>query len=381
MNEENKNIVNNENTVEMPKVNDTPETNPLEHTIETKRVIPTPVEATPAPASQETAASAPATQEPAPQKEVGSVMVGKPMSNIIKPIPVGDIQGSGPVASVGGGTTPVVAKKKSSVVSVIVLIVALLVLIGIVLFKYVFKGNINIGGLNGTVQENELVYKGAKKGDKINFKVTDSLKLVLTIDEYEVQSGVGTKLKCSLKEADGSESVTLSNIWLEDDNVTLKVPFDKVGDYAVLTNSVMNSDLTIISADGKVSKFTDMASYVNEEKGLIVSYSSVSSEGIQIEASRKTGIGVISYGDLITEIDYSNIEDEDQIMRMSRYGRGEGFIYCVDDISKIPEETTIEAIFTFKLTDGKLNLDKPEVGDKIDFKTYLEENKEFDCTD
>ena len=400
MNEENKNIVNNENNVEMPATKDTPQINPLDQTIETKRVIPTPVEAAPAtPAAPETpaasapetpaapapvtpVASAPETPAPAPEKEVGSVVVGKPMSNIVKPIPVGDIQGSGPVASVGGGNSSDTPKKKSNVASVVILVIALLVLIGIVLFKYVFKGNINLGGgLTGTVQENELVYKGAKKGDKINFKVTDALKLVLTIDEYDVQEGIGTKLTCSIKEADGSESITLSNLWLEKDNSTLKISYNKLGDYAVFANSVMNTDLTIISPDGKLTKFNDMSSYINEEKGLIVNYSSASNEEIQIEASRKLGIGSISYGDVKTEIDYTNIEDEEEMFRMSRYGSGEGFAYCVDDISKIPEGATITAVFSIKLTAGKLNLDKPEVTDKVDFKSFLEENKEFDCAE
>ena len=384
MNEENKNIVNNENNIEMPAANDTPQTNPLEQTVETKVVTPTPVESapaeTPVPVENTTPVETPA---PAvPEKEVGSVVVGQPMSNVIKPIPVGDIQGSGPVASVGGGNATIEPKKKSNVVSVIVLIVAILVLIGIVLFKYVFKGNINLGGgLTGTVQETELVYKGAKKGDKINFKVTEALKLILTVDEYDVQDGVGTKLTCSLKEADGSESITLTNLWLENDNATLKVPFNKIGDYAVFTNSVMNSELTVIAADGKLTKYNDMASYVSEEKGLNITYSSVSSDEIQIEASRKLGMGSISYGDLTTEFDYSNMDNEEEMMKMSRYGMGEGFVYCVDDTSKVPEATTITAMFTIKLTNGKLNLDKPEVSDKIDFKTYIEENKEFDCTE
>ena len=406
MNEENKNIINNTNNIEMPTTNDKPQTNPLDQTIETKIVTPTPVSATsveptsvtsstpvastpvePTPVAPSTpVASTPVEPTPvapspidAPKKEVGSVVVGKPMSNIIKPIPVGDIQGSGPVTSVGGGTPPVDSKKKSNVISVIVLIVAVLILIGIVLFRYVFKGNINLSGeLPGTVQENELVYKNAKKGDKIGFKVTDKLKLILTVDEYEVQEGVGTKLTCSLKEADGNESISLSNVWLEDDG-SLRVSFNKIGDYAIITNSVINSELNVISSDGKLTKYNDMASYVNEEKGLIINYSSVSSDEIQIEASRKTGMGMISYGDLKTEIDYTNIQDEDEMMKMSRYAMGEGFSFCVDDTSKIPEGTTVTAMFTIKLADGILNLDKPEVTNKIDFKSYIDENKTYEC--
>ena len=377
MNEENKNIVNNGNNVETPVVNDAPQApvNPLDQTIALKRVIPTPVEAAPAP--QPTAAPA----APAPEKEVGSVVVGKPMSNIIKPIPVGDIQGSGPVASVGGGDVTIEPKKKSNVASIIILIVAVLVLIGIILFRYVFNGNFNLNKeITGVVQDNYLVYKGAKKGDKINFKVTDSLKLVLTIDEYDVQDGVGTKLGCSLKEADGSESFSLTNLWLEDDNVTLKVPFNKVGDYAVFSNSVLNSDLTIISADGKLTKFTDMSSFINEEKGLTVTYASVTSNEIQFEASRKTGTGVISYGDLKTEINFSS-ETEEEIDKYSQFSMGDGFIYCIDDVSKVPEETTINATFSLKLTNGKIDLDKPELVSKTDFKTYLETNIEFECNE
>ncbi len=377
MNEENKNIINNENNVEMPVAKNTPQApvNPLDQTIAPKRVIPTPVEA--APAAQPTVA--PST--PAPEKEVGSVVVGKPMSNIIKPIPVGDIQGSGPVASVGGGNVTVEPKKKSNVVSIIVLIVAVLVLIGIILFRYVFNGSFNLNKeITGTVQDNYLVYKGAKKGDKINFKVTDSLKLVLTIDEYDVQDGIGTKLSCSLKETDGSESLNLTNLWLEDDNVTLKVPFNKVGDYAVFSNSVLNTDLTIISADGKLTKFTDMSSFVKEEKGLVVTYATVTSNEIQFEASRKIGTGVIAYGDLKTELNLSSDSEED-VDKFTQYSMGDGFIYCLDDVSKVPEETTINATFSLKLTNGKIDLDKPETTSKIDFKTYLETNKEFECNE
>jgi len=400
MNEENKNIINNENNVEMPVANDAPQApaNPLDQTITPKIVTPTPVEAAPTPAPAESPAPAPAPAEsptpvvtPAPaapvtpavepQKEVGSVVVGKPMSNIIKPIPVGDIQGSGPVASVGGGNGINEPKKKSNVVSIIVLIVAVLVLIGIILFKYVFNGKINLSGtLTGTVQTDALVYKDAKKGDKITFSVTDTLKLILTIDEYEVQEGVGTKVTCSLKEADGSESVSLSNIWLENDNVTLKVPFNKVGNYAVLTNSITSSEFSVISPEGKVTKYNDMASYVNEESGLIVNYINATSDEIQIEASRKTGIGALKYGTLITEIDYST-ENEDEFSKFSRYSVGDGFIYCLDDTSKIPEGTTVNASFTIKLTDGKLNLDNPTVSDKTDFKTFLEQSIDTDCVE
>lgn len=392
MNEENKNIVNNENNVEMPVANDAPQapTNPLDQTITPKMVTPTPVEAAPAPASAPAESPAPAVT-PAPaapvapaaesQKEVGSVVVGKPMSNIIKPIPVGDIQGSGPVASVGGGNASIEPKKKSNVVSVIVLIVAILVLIGIILFKYVFNGKINLSGtLTGTVQTDALVYKGAKKGDKITFGVTDTLKLILTIDEYEVQEGVGTKVACSIKEADGSESVSLSNIWLENDNVTLKVPFNKVGNYAVLTNSITSSELSVISPEGKVTKYNDMASYVNEESGLIISFTSATTDEIQIEASRETGMGALKYGTLKTEIDYST-ENEDELSKFSRYSVGDGFIYCLDNTSKIPEGTTVNASFTIKLTDGKLNLDNPTVSDKTDFKTFLEQSKDIECVE
>jgi hypothetical protein len=351
-------------------------TNPLDQTVETKRVIPTPVAGTPA-----STPATPAASSEAPQKEVGTVVVGNPMSNVVKPIPVGDIQGSGPVATVGGGTTPAAPKGKSNIVSVIILVVAIIVLIGLVLFKYVFKGNINLaGGLTGTVQNGELIYKGAKKGDKINFKVTDNLKLVLSIDEVDVQTGVGTKITASLKEADGSDSISLTNLWLEDDNETLKVGIKKIGEYAVISDSVLNSDLVVIASDGKVSKFNDMASFVNEEKGLVISFSTVSDEDIQVEASRKLNMGSITYGDIVTEMDLSSIGDnEEELNKYSRYNIGEGFNICVDDTSKIPESTTVTAIFTFKLKDGKLDLSNPEISDKVDFKTYVEQDKEFEC--
>lgn len=399
MNEENKDTLTNtnldtnssNNSVEMPEVKTetsvTPEAapqstpapaapapvepapqNPLDKTIETKRVIPTPVQAPPA-ANNDTA-----------NKEVGTVVVGRPMSNIVKPIPVGDIQGSGPVATVGGGTN-IEPKKKSNIVSIIVLIVAVLVLIGIILFKFVFNGNVNLGGgLKGTVQGNTLIYKGVKKGEKINFEVTDKLKLVLSIDELEVQDGVGTKVTCSIREADGKDSVTLTNRWLEDDNETIKLDYNKIGDYAVINNSVLTSELSIISPDGTLTKFNDMSSFVNEEKGLTINFSAVTSSEIQIEATRATGMGSITYGDLKTEIDYDKIsENEEEMSKYSRYSLGDGFIMCIDDISKLPETTTISALFTFKLVDGKIDFTKPEVSDKVDFKTYYETNKDTEC--
>ena len=394
MNEENKeNLTNSnldvnssENNIEMPEVKTeksvnteaTPQSapapaepapqNPLDKTIETKRVIPTPVQA------------APATNNDTANKEVGTVVVGRPMSNIVKPIPVGDIQGSGPVATVGGGTN-IEPKKKNNIVSIIVLIVAVLVLIGIILFRFVFNGNINLGGgLKGTVQGNTLIYKGVKKGEKINFEITDKLKLVLTIDELEVQDGVGTKVTCSIREADGKDSVTLTNRWLEDDNQTIKLDYNKIGDYAVINNSVLTSELSVISPDGTLTRFNDMSSFVNEEKGLVINFSSVTSSEIQIEATRATGMGSIVYGDLKTEIDYDKIsENEDEMSKYSRYSLGDGFIMCIDDISKLPETTTINALFTFKLVDGKIDLTKPEVSDKVDFKTYYETNKETEC--
>ncbi|MBP5683982.1 MAG: hypothetical protein J6X02_01845 [Bacilli bacterium] len=394
MNEENKeNLTNSnldvnssENNIEMPEVKTeksvnteaTPQSapapaepapqNPLDKTIETKRVIPTPVQA------------APATNNDTANKEVGTVVVGRPMSNIVKPIPVGDIQGSGPVATVGGGTN-IEPKKKNNIVSIIVLIVAVLVLIGIILFRFVFNGNINLGGgLKGTVQGNTLIYKGVKKGEKINFEITDKLKLVLTIDELEVQDGVGTKVTCSIREADGKDSVTLTNRWLEDDNQTIKLDYNKIGDYAVINNSVLTSELSVISPDGTLTRFNDMSSFVNEEKGLVINFSSVTSSEIQIEATRATGMGSIVYGDLKTEIDYDKIsENEDEMSKYSRYSLGDGFIMCIDDISKLPETTTINALFTFKLVDGKIDLTKPEVSDKVDFKTYYETNKDTEC--
>ena len=399
MNEENKEALTNtnfdanasENSVEMPATKTEEQTNnvtlevapqvtpepapaapapqnPLDKTIETKRVIPTPVQAT-STANNDTT-----------NKEVGTVVVGSPMSNIVKPIPVGDIQGSGPVATVGGGTN-IEPKKKNNIVSIIVLIVAVLVLIGIILFRFVFNGNINlVGGLTGTVQGNTLIYKGVKKGDKINFEVTDKLKLVLTIDELEVQDGVGTKVTCSIREADGKDSVTLTNRWLEDDNETIKIDYNKIGDYAVINNSVLSSELSVISSDGTLTRLNDMSSFVNEEKGLVINFSAVTSSEIQIEATRATGMGSIVYGDLKTEIDYDKIsENEDEMYKYSRYSLGDGFIMCIDDISKLPETATISALFTFKLVDGKIDLSKPEVSDKVDFKTYYETNKDTEC--
>ena len=210
-------------------------------------VKPIPIEQAPQQVPQQGVVPTPVPAAPqGEQKEVGTVMVGKPMSNIIKPIPVGDIQGVGPVATVGGGTE-VVPEKKNNIVALIILIVGIIFLVGYVLFTYVLKDKIGGStGLTGTTKNGNLVYENPKKGDKITFALTNTLKLIVTVDDLEVQESAGTKLTCSVKEADGSESVTINNVWLTDDNA-LNIGYSKVGNYAVIQPSSSSASLNIIA--------------------------------------------------------------------------------------------------------------------------------------
>ena len=341
-------------------------------------VKPIPIEQAPQQVPQQGVVPTPVPAAPqGEQKEVGTVMVGKPMSNIIKPIPVGDIQGVGPVATVGGGTE-VVPEKKNNIVALIILIVGIIFLVGYVLFTYVLKDKIGGStGLTGTTKNGNLVYENPKKGDKITFALTNTLKLIVTVDDLEVQESAGTKLTCSVKEADGSESVTINNVWLTDDNA-LNIGYSKVGNYAIIQPSSSSASLNIIAYDGKVTKLDDLSSYIGEEKGFSVKFSSALSDKIEIEGSRVDNSDNIHYGDITTEIDLSSLNEEEQ-EKYSRYVLGDGFNMCVDEYSKIPETATISALLTFSLKDGKIDFNNPEITEKQDFKTYYETSKEYIC--
>lgn len=388
MNEENKNTVNatNDNNLEMPAMvnnvvkpipvseqptqpesvpqQSAPVVNPVQAEVQAPTPQPTEVVPTPAPAQE------------VQQKEVGTVVVGKPMSNIIKPIPVGDMQGVGPVATVGGAneTAP---KKKNNIVAVIILIVGIVFLIGYVLFTYVLKDKIGNSGLTGTTKNGYLVYSDPKKGDKINFELSDTLKLIVTIDELETQENIGVKASCSIKEADGTDTVAINDLWLTDDNA-LNIGYYKVGNYAVIRDDSSTSNVNVIGFDGKVVKLNELSSYINEESGLTVKFSSVLDDKIEIQGSRVDSNDNIKYGSVVTSVDYTTLSEEEQ-EKYSRYILGEGYNMCVDEYSKIPETATISALFTFSIKDGKIDFNTPEVTEKTDFKTYYESNKDLLC--
>lgn len=388
MNEENKNTVNatNDNNLEMPAmVNNVvkpipvseqptrpesapqpsaPVVNPVQPEVQATTPQPTEVVPTPAPAQE------------VQQKEVGTVVVGKPMSNIIKPIPVGDMQGVGPVATVGG-TTETAPKKKNNIVAVIILIVGIVFLIGYVLFTYVLKDKIGNSGLTGTTKNGYLVYSDPKKGDKINFELSDTLKLIVTIDELETQESIGVKASCSIKEADGTDTVAINDLWLTDDNA-LNIGYYKVGNYAVIRDDSSTSNVNVIGFDGKVVKLNELSSYINEESGLTVKFSSALDDKIEIQGSRVDSNDNIKYGSVVTSVDYTTLSEEEQ-EKYSRYILGEGYNMCVDEYSKIPETATISALFTFSIKDGKIDFNTPEVTEKTDFKTYYESNKDLLC--
>ena len=375
MNDENK-ILNNqtENNLEMPSL--------------APRVVkPIPVEETP---KQETVptnvaqpqGTTPAAPNPAPTSEVGTVMVGKPMSNVVKPIPVGEIGSSEPQATIGGGQPPV-EKKKSSPVAVVVLIIALIFLIGYVLFTYVFKGKIGgDSGLVGNVSDNYLVYANVKEGNKINFKINDKLKIVVKVSKLEVQDGVGTKAYLNVSEADGTDSIDLPYVWLDDDG-SLKIDYKHVGDVAIFDSNQTTDakEISIIDSEGKITKFSDFSKVsLNEEKGLLIDTYFVNDNKLEIEVTRITNTGFVKYGDLNSEVDLSQYEDNQELFqKYANYVSSDSVSICLDDYQKIPETTTVNALYTFSLSGDKLDLTNPEVSNKETFGDFYSENHDTLC--
>ena len=262
-------------------------------------------------------------------------------------------------------------------VAVVVLKIALIYLVGYVLFTYVLKDKIGNSGLTGTTKNGYLVYSDPKKGDKINFELSDTLKLIVTIDELETQENIGVKASCSIKEADGTDTVAINDLWLTDDNA-LNIGYYKVGNYAVIRDDSSTSNVNVIGFDGKVVKLNELSSYINEESGLTVKFSSVLDDKIEIQGSRVDSNDNIKYGSVVTSVDYTTLSEEEQ-EKYSRYILGEGYNMCVDEYSKIPETATISALFTFSIKDGKIDFNTPEVTEKTDFKTYYESNKDLLC--
>ncbi len=375
MNDENKTLNNQtENNLEMPSL--------------APRVVkPIPVEETP---KQEAAptnvaqpqGTTPAAPTPAPTNEVGTVMVGKPMSNVVKPIPVGEIGSSEPQATIGGGQPPV-EKKKSSPVAVVVLIIALIFLIGYVLFTYVFKGKIGgDSGLVGNVSDNYLVYANVKEGNKINFKINDKLKIVVKVSKLEVQDGVGTKAYLNVSEADGTDSIDLPYVWLDDDG-SLKIDYKHVGDVAIFDSNQTTDakEISIIDSEGKITKFSDFSKVsLNEEKGLLIDTYFVNDNKLEIEVTRITNTGFVKYGDLNSEVDLSQYEgNEELFQKYANYVSSDSVSICLDDYQKIPETTTVNALYTFSLSGDKLDLTNPEVSNKESFGDFYSENHDTLC--
>ena len=375
MNDENKTLNNQtENNLEMPSL--------------APRVVkPIPVEETP---KQEAAptnvaqpqGTTPAAPNPAPTSEVGTVMVGKPMSNVVKPIPVGEIGSSEPQATIGGGQPPV-EKKKSSPVAVVVLIIALIFLVGYVLFTYVFKGKIGgDSGLVGNASDNYLVYANVKEGNKINFKINEKLKIVVKVSKLEVQDGVGTKAYLNVSEADGTDSIDLPYVWLDDDG-SLKIDYKHVGDVAIFDSNQTTDakEISIIDSEGKITKFSDFSKVsLNEEKGLLIDTYFVNDNKLEIEVTRITNTGFVKYGDLNSEVDLSQYEDNQELFqKYANYVSSDSVSICLDDYQKIPETTTVNALYTFSLSGDKLDLTNPEVSNKETFGDFYSENHDTLC--
>lgn len=375
MNDENKTLNNQtENNLEMPSL--------------APRVVkPIPVEETPKQEATPTNVAqpqgiTPAAQNPAPTSEVGTVMVGKPMSNVVKPIPVGEIGSSEPQATIGGGQPPV-EKKKSNPVAVVVLIIALIFLIGYVLFTYVFKGKIGgESGLVGNVSDNYLVYANVKEGNKINFKINEKLKIVVKVSKLEVQDGVGTKAYLNVSEADGTDSIDLPYVWLDDDG-SLKIDYKHVGDVAIFDSNQTTDakEISIIDSEGKITKFSDFSKVsLNEEKGLLIDTYFVNDNKLEIEVTRITNTGFVKYGDLNSEVDLSQYEgNEELFQKYANYVSSDSVSICLDDYQKIPETTTVNALYTFSLSGDKLDLSNPEVSNKETFGDFYSENHDTVC--
>ncbi len=375
MNDENKTLNNQtDNNLEMPSL--------------APRVVkPIPVEETPKQEATPTnvaqpQGTTPAAPNPAPTSEVGTVMVGKPMSNVVKPIPVGEIGSSEPQATIGGGEAPVV-KKKSSPVAVVVLIIALIFLVGYVLFTYVFKGKIGgESGLVGNVSDNCLVYANVKEGNKINFKINEKLKIIVKVSKLEVQEGVGTKAYLNVSEADGTDSIDLPYVWLDDDG-SLKIDYKHVGDVAIFDSNQTTDakEISIIDSEGKITKFSDFSNVsLNEEKGLLIDTYSVNDNKLEIEVTRITNTGFVKYGDLNSEVDLSQYENNEELFqKYANYVSSDSVSICLDDYQKIPETTTVNALYTFSIKGDKLDLTNPEVSNKETFGDFYSENHDTVC--
>ena len=362
------------------QVENTQQSQPTSNEVPVQSTNPsTPVQSTSV--DQSTSTTAPA-ETPAPENNVGTVVVGKPMSNVVKPIPVGEIGNFAPQATIGGGETPS-TKKKSSPIAVVVLIVAVIFLIGYVLVTYVFKGKIGgDSGLNGLVSDTSLIYANVKEGNKINFKINDELKLVVKVNKLEVQENIGTKAYVTVSEENGSDSIELPYVWLNDDG-SLKLDYQHLGDVAIFdsNNSITDKEIVIINSEGKITKLSDFSKVtLNEEKGLLIDSYFVNDNKLEIQVTRIPNTGFVKYGDLVSDVDLSQYADNEELMsKYASYVSSDSVSICLDNSKNIPEGTVVNALFTFSVKDGKLDLNNPEITNKETFSEFYNANHDVVC--
>ena len=380
MNEENKGLNNQtNNNVEMPALEP--------RVVKPIPVTPPPVDnTTQTPAPVQTAQANPAPAQPvgidAPSetKEVGTVIVGKPMSNIVKPIPVGEVGTSAPQATIGGieATPP---KKGNNPVLVVILILVIIGLIGYAVWTYVLKDRFDAKTLEGTISAENLIYSGVKKGDSIVFKSSDKLSLIVDVKDLEVQDNVGTKVTYTVREENGKEVLTPSYEWLTDDG-KLKIPVSILGETAIFNyrNTDSKNEIAFISADGSITKINDYAGVLKEENGLYIENSASNGFEYEVIVSRVIDGSIIKYGNLTSTIDLTQYQDNEELLeKYTAYNSEDGISICVDDAKKIPEGTTITATIKYSVKDDVLDIKNLSVSEKIDYSKYINMNGELLC--
>ena len=385
MNEE-KNGLNNQtnNTVEMPAleprvVKPIPVTpKPVDNTTQTPATVQ-PAQPNPAPA-QPAPAQPVGTATPAQTKEVGTVVVGKPMSNIVKPIPVGEVGTSAPQATIGGTEAPT-PKKGNNPVLVVILILAIIGLVGYAVWTYVLKDMFAAKTLEGTISAENLIYSGVKKGDSIVFKSSDKLSLIVDVKDLEVQDNVGTKVTYTVREENGKEILTPSYEWLTDDG-KLKIPVSILGETAIFNyrNTDSKNEIAFISADGSITKINDYAGVLKEENGLYIENSASNGFEYEVIVSRVIDGRSRKYGNLTSTIEVTQDQDNEELLeKYTAYNSEDGISICVDDAKKIPEGTTITATIKYSVKDDVLDIKNPSVSEKIDYSKYIKMNGELLC--
>ena len=328
--------------------------------------------------------SAPVTPTPVtsqPEKEVGTVVVGKPMSNIIKPIPVGDVGNFAPQATIGGQEVKP-EKKGNNPVAVVILILAIIGFIGYALWTYVLKDKIGPKTLTGTINNGYLVYSKVNKGDNIIFKSSDKLTLVVNIKNLETQESVGTKVTYTIREESGKETLELPYSWLTD-NGGINIPVTILGDAAIFNyrNNSGKSELAFIANDGAITKVNDYSGVLKEEEGLYIESSTTNGNTYEVVVTRVINESIIKYGNLVSEVTFPEGEDinDEEMEKKMRYVSSDGVSICLEDSKKIPEATTVSALVTYSVKDNVLDTKNPEVSNKEEFSKFVSENSALLC--